>query len=44
VKKNGLDLPDNEAPLVLVWDRAAKLVPNGIKPVKQVQSIVLKLP
>ncbi len=44
IRKDGKDLPDSEAPLVLVWDRAAKLVPNGIKPVKQVQSIVLKLP
>jgi hypothetical protein len=44
VKKNGLDLPENEAPLVLAWDRDAAPIPDGIKPVRQVLSIVLKLP
>ncbi len=44
VRKNGADLPDNEAPLVLAWDRDAAVIPVGIKPVRQVQSIVLKLP
>jgi DMSO/TMAO reductase YedYZ molybdopterin-dependent catalytic subunit len=44
VRKNGQDLPDDEAPLVLAWDRDAVVIPNGIKPVRQVQSIVLRLP
>jgi DMSO/TMAO reductase YedYZ molybdopterin-dependent catalytic subunit len=44
VRKDGKDLPDAEAPLVLAWDRAAVLLPGGIKPVRQVESIVLKLP
>jgi len=44
VKKNGQDLGDDEAPMVLAWDRDAAPVPDGIKPVRQVMSVVLKLP
>jgi hypothetical protein len=44
VKKNGQDLGDDEAPMVLAWDRDAAPIPDGIKPVRQVKSVVLKLP
>jgi len=44
VRKNGQDLPENEAPLVLAWDRDASPMPDGIEPVRMITSIVLKLP
>jgi len=37
--KNGEKLPDAEAPLTLVWDRAAAKVPEGIKNVKMLASV-----
>jgi hypothetical protein len=40
--KDGEELPDAEAPLVLVWDKDAKLLPAGIKNVKSVAEIGLK--
>lgn len=37
--KNGEKLPDNEAPLVLAWDKDAALVPKGAKNVKMIGSV-----
>ncbi len=37
--KNDANLPDDEFPLVLVWDRDAKLVPAGIKNAKKLSFI-----
>jgi hypothetical protein len=37
--KNGEKLPDNEAPLVLAWDKDAALVPKGAKNVKMISSV-----
>ena len=37
--KDDAKLPDNEFPLVLAWDRAAKLVPAGIKGVRSVVAL-----
>ncbi|MBU0927860.1 MAG: molybdopterin-dependent oxidoreductase [Spirochaetes bacterium] len=37
--KNGEKLPAGEAPLVLVWDRAAKKVPAGVKNIKMLASV-----
>lgn len=39
--KNGKELPGNEWPLILVWDKNAKVIPDGIKPIRQVKSIKL---
>ena len=39
--KNGKELPNNEWPLILVWDKNAKVIPQGIKPIRQVKSIKL---
>lgn len=37
--KNGEKLPDSEAPLTVVWDRAAKKIPEGIKNIKMLASV-----
>ncbi len=37
--RNGDKLPPDEAPLVLVWDRAAKKLPEGIKNIKMLASV-----
>jgi hypothetical protein len=37
--KNGEKLPANEAPLVLVWDKDAALVPKGAKNVRMINSV-----
>lgn len=37
--KNGEKLPDNEAPLTLVWDRNAALVPAGAKSVRMIEAV-----
>jgi len=37
--KNGEKLPDSEAPLTVVWDRAAKKLPEGIKNIKMLASV-----
>jgi len=37
--KNGEKLPEAEAPLVLVWDREAKKLPEGIKNIKMLASV-----
>lgn len=37
--KNGENLPDSEFPLILVWDRNAKRVPEGIKNAKMLSAI-----
>lgn len=37
--KNGEKLPDSEAPLTVVWDRAAKKLPEGIKNIKMLSSV-----
>jgi hypothetical protein len=39
--REGEELDGDEWPLVLVWDRDAALVPEGIKPIRQVISIRL---
>ncbi|MCD6120593.1 MAG: molybdopterin-dependent oxidoreductase [Spirochaetales bacterium] len=41
--KNGKALPANEWPLILVWDKNAKVIPEGIKPIRQIKSIKLIL-
>jgi DMSO/TMAO reductase YedYZ molybdopterin-dependent catalytic subunit len=40
--KNGEFLPDGEWPLILVWDKDAEKVPEGIKNVRQISGIHLK--
>ena len=42
--KAGEELTGDEWPLVLVWDKDAELVPDGIKPVRQVTEIHLLIP
>ncbi len=37
--KDDAALPDNEFPLILVWDRLAKLIPAGIKSVRSILGI-----
>ncbi len=37
--KAGGKLPPDESPLILVWDRAAKVLPEGIKNIKQLASV-----
>lgn len=37
--RGGEKLPPEESPLVLVWDRAAKKIPEGIKNVKMLASV-----
>ncbi|MBN1685185.1 MAG: molybdopterin-dependent oxidoreductase [Spirochaetales bacterium] len=37
--REGEVLADDEWPLVLVWDKDAELIPDGIKPVKQIVEI-----
>jgi len=39
--KNAEELPEREFPLVLVWDRNAKTVPAGVKPIRQITEIRL---
>ena len=39
--KNGKTLPANEWPLILVWDKNAKVIPEGVKPIRQIKSIKL---
>lgn len=39
--KESEELPENEWPLVLVWDHEADLVPEGAKPVRQIREIRL---
>ena len=39
--KNGEELPADEFPLILVWDKKAKTVPAGAKPIKQITAIRL---
>jgi hypothetical protein len=39
--KNGEELPPDEFPLILVWDKNAKTVPSGAKPIKQITTIRL---
>ena len=41
-KGDGSDLDDNEFPLVVAWDKDAKLVPEGIKAVRNVIKITLE--
>jgi hypothetical protein len=36
------ELPADAWPLILVWDKDAKLVPDGIKAVRQVAKIILR--
>ncbi len=37
--KNGEKLPASEAPLTIVWDKAAKKVPEGIKNIRSLSSV-----
>lgn len=37
--KNGEKLPEAEAPLTIVWDKAAKKVPEGIKNIRGLSSV-----
>jgi DMSO/TMAO reductase YedYZ molybdopterin-dependent catalytic subunit len=39
--KNGEILPEREWPLIIVWDKNAETVPDGIKPVRNISSIEL---
>jgi hypothetical protein len=39
--KNGEPLPDREWPLIIVWDKDAKVVPDGIKAVRNITEINL---
>lgn len=39
--KNGESLPEREWPLVIVWDKDASVVPEGIKPVRNITEIHL---
>jgi len=39
--KENEELPDNEFPLILVWDKDAERIPEGIKPIKQITGIRL---
>jgi hypothetical protein len=39
--KNGEELPADEFPLILVWDKNAKTVPDGAKPIRQISAIRL---
>ena len=39
--KEGESLPEREWPLVLVWDRNAERVPDGIKAVRNITEIHL---
>lgn len=39
--KNGEPLPEREWPLIIVWDKDAKVVPEGIKPVRSITEISL---
>ncbi len=39
--KENEELPDREWPLILVWGREASPIPDGIKPVRQIESIRL---
>jgi len=39
--KNGDELPSDEFPLILVWDKAAETVPAGAKPIRQITAIRL---
>ena len=39
--KNGDELPDDEFPLILVWDKNAETVPDGVKPIRQITAIRL---
>jgi DMSO/TMAO reductase YedYZ molybdopterin-dependent catalytic subunit len=41
--KDGAELPPDEWPLVLVWDKNAAVVPEGAKPIKQITEIRLKM-
>ena len=39
--KNDEELPADEFPLILVWDKNAELVPEGAKPIRQIVAIRL---
>ena len=39
--KNGEELPSDEFPLILVWDKNAETVPAGAKPIRQITAIRL---
>jgi len=39
--RNGEELSDREFPLIIVWDKDASLVPEGIKSVRNIKSIEL---
>ena len=39
--KNGGPLPERERPLVIAWDKAAEVVPDGIKSVRNITEIEL---
>jgi hypothetical protein len=39
--KNGEPLPDREFPLIVVWDKDAEVVPDGIKAVRNITEIEL---
>lgn len=39
--KNGEMLPERERPLIIVWDKDAEMVPDGIKPVRNITEIEL---
>ena len=39
--KNGVNLPPEEAPLVLVWDKGMSPVPETLKNVKMISSVAV---
>jgi hypothetical protein len=39
--KEGEVLPEREWPLIIVWDEDAERVPDGIKPVRNIEKIEL---
>lgn len=39
--KNNKELPDNEWPLILVWDKGLQNVPQNVKPIRQIAKISL---
>ena len=41
-QKNGKTLPDRDWPLIIVWDQDAEVVPDGIKPVRNITEIHLR--
>lgn len=43
MKKNGEPLPDREFPLIIVWDENAQVVPEGLRPVRNIAKIQLNM-